>query len=291
MGLLGIVKGFLLSVTLIGLGFAAASQTYAGSNSIIYPKPNHDRIIDVEYPVRLLKLAVEKSEANLTVLPTFKSLPKNRALHQLKSNKDVDVVWARTSPQKEKDFLAIKIPIFKGLSGWKVPLVNRHRSIDLSHVDTVNELRQYSVIQGSAWDSRQVFEANDIVVHHAYEQRSLFEMLSRNRGDLLFQSVIDTWAYRENHRNYNVKMDEHLAVRFPEAIYFFVNRDNDALAKAIQKGLELSLKDGSFDSLFDELIKPYLARCNLEKRNIIELENPGFSYKKSALNESYWLEL
>lgn len=270
------------------MGTGLSVLSYASTVPVIYPKAENHRSLETDYPVRLLKLALEKTEASPKVLPTFKALPKNRALYQLKEGSGVDVVWARTTTQREKDFRAIKIPIFKGLSGWKVPLVNKQRDLDLSHVKTVAQLQRYSVIQGSHWSGRQVFEANDIVVHHAYEQRSLFEMLSRNRGDLLFQSVIDTWSYQENHRHHNIEMEQHLTVRFPEAIYFFVHPENEALAKLIETGLKASISDGSFDALFNELVTPYIERCQLESRNVVELENPGFPRAQSALNERFW---
>jgi len=46
------------------------------------------------------------------------------------------------------------------------------------------------------------------------------------------------------------------------------------LAAAIRRGLEAMLSDGSFDRLFNENFAASLRALNLEKRRVIELNNP-----------------
>ena len=41
-------------------------------------------------------------------------------------------------------------------------------------------------------------------------------------------------------------LDEHLALRYPTALYFFFSPDNPQLAETVRRGLEVALADGSF---------------------------------------------
>ena len=63
---------------------------------------------------------------------------------------------------------------------------------------------------------------------------------------------------------------------YPTAEYFFVNRDNVALAERIERGLRRALADGSFDRLFREhpVNATAFGKSNILKRRIIRLDNP-----------------
>ena len=59
-------------------------------------------------------------------------------------------------------------------------------------------------------------------------------------------------------------------------MYFFVNKDNVALAKDIERGLFKAIEDGNFDRYFfdNPIIRNALARAGLENRKIFFLQNP-----------------
>ncbi|MFL0799014.1 MAG: transporter substrate-binding domain-containing protein [Agarilytica sp.] len=263
----------------------------AGAVAAVYPKPSTEHPLLNGYPIELLRMALTKAQAPYVLIPSFKSLPKNRALFRLKNREGIDVLWSDTNSHKEKDFYPIKIPIYKGLSGWRIPLVNKHRSIPTSQILSFDKLKQYSLIQGSDWPGRKVFEANHIVVHHAYEQASLYEMLGRNRGDMLFQSVVELSGQENKHRYYGLKIDDNIAVRYPSAVYFFVHKDNHALAEAIQKGLFKSISDGSFDALFEKSLTPFLKSCHLDERTILDIDNPNVPEAMQLGDQALWYRL
>ncbi len=264
---------------------------HAGAVAAVYPKPTTQHPLLSDYPIELLRMALAKAEAPYVVIPSFKSLPKNRALFRLKNQEGIDVLWSDTSTLKEKDFYPIKIPIYKGLSGWRIPLVNKTRNLSTEQIGSFDKLKQYSLIQGSDWPGRKVFEANHIVVHHAYEQASLYEMLGKNRGDMLFQSVVELSGQEKTHRYYGLEIDDNIAVRYPSAVYFFVHKDNRALAGAIEKGLSASISDGSFDTLFDRSLTPFLKSCRLSERTILDIENPDVPEAMPLGDQALWYRL
>jgi hypothetical protein len=64
------------------------------------------------------------------------------------------------------------------------------------------------------------------------------------------------------------------ALFFPFPIYFWVNKDNQALAQRIEHGLTLALADGSFRKLFETYHAKEIAALAEEKRQVIRLNNP-----------------
>ncbi len=269
----------------------STSTSYAGAVAAVYPKPSTQHPLLNDYPIELLRMALAKAQAPYVLIPSFKTLPKNRALFRLKNQEGIDVLWSDTSTHKEKDFYPIKIPIYKGLSGWRIPLVNKHRNLSTKQIGSFDKLKQYSLIQGSDGSSRKVFEANHIVVHHAYEQASLYEMLGKNRGDMLFQSVVELSGQENMHRYYGLKIDDNIAVRYPSAVYFFVHKDNKLLAEAIEQGLSESISDGSFDTLFDKSLSPFLKSCRLDERTILDLDNPDVPEAMPLGDQALWYRL
>lgn len=270
---------------------AAATLAVEASLNVVYPKAEAENDVLFEYPLQLLELAIEKSQAAITLSPSSKYLPKKRALYKLRNKQGVDVLWSLTSKENEEDFLAIKIPLFKGLSGWQIPLVRADGKLDSESIENLEQLKKYSVIQGSDWPGRFIFEANDIVVHHAYQKRSLFEMLSKNRGDMLFRSVIAGWSEKQEQLKYGLELDSKLVVRYPCAVYFFVHKDNPTLAESISVGLEAAIDDGSFDDIFFLMLNPVLAESRLEKRVILDIENPFVSRGMPLDDRRLWYSL
>jgi ABC-type amino acid transport substrate-binding protein len=69
-------------------------------------------------------------------------------------------------------------------------------------------------------------------------------------------------------------IDPQLLIIYPTATWFYVAKDNTALADALLQGLQQAEQDGSFDKLFQRYFGDALQRLQLEKRTRIMLENP-----------------
>jgi hypothetical protein len=80
-------------------------------------------------------------------------------------------------------------------------------------------------------------------------------------------------------------------LHYPAADYFFVHRDNAALADEIRRGLEAAQEDGSFDRLLLGYYRTMLDKAALGKRRIIELPNPGLPPETPLARKELWLTL
>jgi len=70
-----------------------------------------------------------------------------------------------------------------------------------------------------------------------------------------------------------------------------LNKGNTRLAEIIRQGLEKALADGSADRLFDQHHGESLRRAQLDKRVIIELDNPLVTPATPVNRPELWYDL
>ena len=80
-----------------------------------------------------------------------------------------------------------------------------------------------------------------------------------------------------------------LALYYPLPVYFFVARDNTALAERLQRGLQRALTDGSLKALFLQYHGSLLRQVQLDKRRLFRLNNPGLPPGTPVPDTHWWL--
>lgn len=261
-----------------------------GAETLTYPQAGSAGDTRDAYPLKLLKLALEKADVastySLTVSQT--PMPQGRALTELAQGGGVRVVWSMTSIRREAELLPIRIPIFKGLIGWRLALVRADHAQALAGVHDLAALRQFVAGQGHDWPDTEILRGNGIQVMDVSLYDSLFGMLALGRFDYFPRSIHEIWAEEELHRKDGIVIDQHLLIRYPSAFYFFVNKKDLALAEAIRTGLERAIADGSFDKLFCLQFAQKIAQARLAQRTTIELSNPILPPQTPLARKELW---
>ncbi len=244
------------------------------------------------YPLKLLQLALDRAEAAQYVLRAA-DLPmlQGRALFELAHGGKIRVGWGMTSLQREAELQPIRIPIFKGLISWRLSLVRSDRAELLGGVHELSDLRRFVAGQGHDWPDTEILRASGIEVIEAAQYDSLFQMLILGRFDHFPRSVAEIWAEEEQYRPQGLVIDRHLLIRYPSAFYFFVNKNDKALAEALRTGLERAIADGSFDRLFCRQYGPLIAQAQLERRTVIELSNPILPPETPLQRKELWFRV
>ncbi|MBV8657044.1 MAG: transporter substrate-binding domain-containing protein [Burkholderiales bacterium] len=248
----------------------------AQAATILYPRPESADDVRGSYALRLLQLGLNKSGGNYELKPTALVMDQGRALVQLeRGGGDIDIVWSSTSIEREAKLLPIRIPIYKGLIGWRLALIRSDRPDLLSRVKNLKDLQAYTAIQEHDWPDTAILRANGLPVLTDYAYRTLFKLLASSDADTYFpRSVVEIWDEAAAHHKENLVVDPYIALHYPSVSYFFVNPKNTALADAVRVGLEKAIADGSFDRLFAEQYASVLAKAQLDRRVVIELRNP-----------------
>ena len=247
----------------------------AAPAQVLYPRPETAGDPRTDYPVTLLRLALAKSGGQFALQPTRETMLQGRALSELATGSGSPrVVWSMTSREREKALLPIRIPIYKGLIGWRIPLIHKQNPDLLKEVNTVDGLKTLRTAQGHDWPDTDILRAAQLNVSGVVGYESLFSMLHTQRIDYFPRSLAEIWAEVKNHSAKDIAIDTHVVIHYDTAFYYFVNNQDTALAQAIERGLEAAIADGSFDRLFYQNYANLIKRAELDKRVVIELPNP-----------------
>jgi hypothetical protein len=226
-----------------------------------------------DYPRKVLELALSKGKTRYRVVDAAIAMNQNRQVAELEAGRLIDVASIPTSPERERRLLPVRIPINKGLLGWRIGLVRQSESGLLADVKTAEDLGHLRIAQGSEWPDTEILRSNGIQVIGGSTYAGLFEMLQSRRFDYFPRSVLEIWDEQARYIG-RLEIERHVALHYFYDGYFFVNKHNARLAEDIRAGLEQAIADGSFEQLFQEQWGALLQLARLNERRVIELRNP-----------------
>ena len=245
-----------------------------------------------EYFLAMLELALEKTadQGDWTLQPADQVMPQSLALQRLSNNDGIDVVWSMTSIEREKQNRAIRIPLMKGLMGYRLLIIRTEDQQWFRRLQTIDELRELRAGQGHDWPDTEILRANGLAVEGEEEYDSLFSLLQQGRFDYLPRAINEPWEELAARPNMDLTVEQGLLLYYPTAEYFFVSRQNTALAARLEKGLRLAIEDGSFDKLFREhpINANAFGKANLLRRRIIRLDNPLLPKDTPFADKQLW---
>lgn len=261
----------------------------AGAEPIVVHYPRAESVDDErgEYGLALLQLALAKSGGLYRVELSPTRMQQNRALVELQSGSGrIDIVGTMTSAEREQALLPVRIPMTRGLIGWRFGLLRGDRRELLRDVRSVDDLKRFSTAQGHDWPDLRILRHSGLQVHALATYDGLFGMLNAGRIDWAPRSAYEIWA--EAARHPELAVDPHIVLHYVTADYFFVNRNNPALAEAVRAGLETALADGSFARLFDQHFARLLRKARFDRRRVIELPNPLLPPQTPLARKELW---
>lgn len=275
-------------LTISGISQTASAAVW----NIVYPRALVEGDVRNDYPVALLTLALNKTGVRYQLTPSDRIMLQGKALRQLRENRTVNVVWSMTDVQREVDLLPIRIPIHKGLIGWRVFLIHQEKQTRFANINSLEALQELVPVQGEDWPDTKILQSNGFDVETSPNYLQSFDIVSRAQADFFPRSVIEVLSELEMDMiDRTIVLEQNLAVHYPSAMYFFVNRANPTLAKLIKTGLERAQQDGSYDALFDANYRPMLEKLNLTERQVYKLENPFMTDKTPLDQPEYWYSI
>ncbi|MDF1628492.1 MAG: transporter substrate-binding domain-containing protein [Alcanivoracaceae bacterium] len=231
-----------------------------------------------EYFLAVLSLALEKTAAQgaWRLEPADDAVPQSQALQLLSNGEDIDVVWSMTSIEREKQNRAIRIPLMKGLMGYRLLIIRGEDQQWFRRLQTIDELRELRAGQGHDWPDAKILRANGLSVEAVTDYENLFTLLQQGRFDYLPRAINEPWEELAARPDMDLVVEKGLLLYYPTAEYFFVNSQNTALAARLEKGLRIAIEDGSFDKLFREhpINANAFGKADLLHRRVIRLDNP-----------------
>lgn len=283
----GLGYAYIITCLLLQTAWARSSVsnsqtvTYAWAASMADDERGH-------YPIALLKLALAKSGDTYLLKPSKHDMPQWRTLRHVQMGKELDVVWTLTTPEREKDLLPIRIPIDRGLLGWRLLLIKSTDADQFVRFDSVEQLRALRAGQGHDWPDFPILQTNGFHVSPSSSYQGLFTMLERGRIRYFPRSVTEIDSEVQTHKKLNLTVAPRWVLHYPAPLYFFVQKDKTTLAAAIERGLLIAMRDGSMRRLFLLHFGEIIKQAKLGQRSVIQLNNPYLTVETPLQRSEFW---
>ncbi|GAB2867690.1 transporter substrate-binding domain-containing protein [Pseudoduganella ginsengisoli] len=268
------------------LSLAACAAVRAAPKSatkVVYPLHLGSYDARYDYDWLVLRTALEKTVpafGPFTMQQFGEAMSPQRVAQELVlPHGRINIMARAVSPEFERDDLPIRIPIDKGLLGYRVLLVRKDDLPRFARVRSLQDLRKLRAGMGKGWADVAVLAHAGLPVVEGSAHENLYAMLMANRFDYFARGVDEAqWEIKEYGARFpQMAIEPTLLLRYPLPRYLFVRRDTEGegLAKRLKAGLEIMVQDGTLDALFRQHKGPIIEPLQLDKRRLLTLANPG----------------
>ena len=283
-----------LSVLILLLSHASYASESAKVN-VIAKQSAED--VSHSYFISLLELAFSES-TDLYPMRTLHILDQGNVTHgrslRLLEEEITDVFWTGTNREVENKFLPIRIPLFKGLLGYRVSIVHKDLYESFSQADET-QLKAMFACQGHHWPDSDILEANGFEVVRIARFDLMFKMVNQKRCDYFPRSIYEGYGELDVAlKQYpDLRIVDSVILHYDFPIYFFVHRKNADLAAQISYGLNKALSKGKLVEMMQKkaLTKDLFPLSKWQNSRFIMLENPYLPEKTPVNVPEKWLIL
>jgi hypothetical protein len=256
-----------------------------------FSRPNYrDR-----YTLQVLRAALKASSIKygpyeLRISPLV--MERDRLMLEMERGELVNLSAQISSLEWERKLIPIRIPIDKGLSSYRISLIDRRRQAQFSAITSLPQLKALSLGAGRQWSSTAVFSSAGFDVVHGNSTDGLHSMLAANRFVHFPRGVEEVVFEHESHVAAfpALAIESGMVIYMPLPRYFFVAPGNRRLAQRLEYGLHLLINDGSFDKMFHQTYDGVIEKVALRKRRVFKLDNPSLSPETPLAHKAYWYD-
>ncbi|AXE29606.1 amino acid ABC transporter substrate-binding protein [Chromobacterium phragmitis] len=229
--------------------------------------------------IELLRMALDKTVPEYgpyAMRHPAEEMNEPRFMAEAVSGQRVNLVWGATSEERERKLIPIRIPLGKGLLGYRVGLIRAGDQARFSGVRTVDDLKEFSFGLGPGWGDIPIYRHAGLTIWiDPYEK--LFKMLAAGRFDFYSRGVNEVFTEYQAFQlaKQGIVIEQDLLLYYPYPFYFFVSPSSPRLASRLTAGLERMLNDGSFDAIFWRYNRSSIEQAGLARRRIVRLVNPA----------------
>ncbi|HWW72514.1 MAG TPA: hypothetical protein VN089_21440 [Duganella sp.] len=290
---LGIVRRGLAALSLLALFgsplHAAGIDSYTIDHN--FSRPDYrDR-----YTLQVLRAALQASTAKYGPFELHTSplgMERDRLMFEMIKGDLVNLSAQITSAEWERNLIPIRIPIDKGVSGYRISLIDGRRQAQFSALTGLAQLKALSLGAGRQWSSTAVFSSAGFDVVPGNSTAGLHSMLAASRfvhfprgvEEAVFEQEAYVGAFPA------LAIESSLVIYMPLPRYFFVAPGHQRLARRLEYGLHLLIADGRFDQMFHQAYDGVIEKVALRKRRLFKLDNPFLSPQTPLAHKEYWYD-
>lgn len=244
------------------------------------------------YAVKMIELALKHIDKKYKLVVTKEPYSQVKIMEEVTNGK-LEVFWNSSNADKEALFTPVRIPLYKGLLGNRIFIINKNNQYKFDNIKTLEDLKQITIGQGKTWADTKILESNGLKVVKANKYQSLFLMVDGGRFDAFSRGVHEPFGELASHPELkDLTVEKHLMLVYRMPFYLFVSKENKTLAKDLETGLNLAIADGSFDKVFfsDPAVQDVMAKADMKNRHAIYLDNPTLSKETPLDRKELWFD-
>ncbi len=184
----------------------------------------------------------------------------------------------------------IRIDLLRGLIGLRFLVVKRENVERFGRMTEDEILHKVRYGSQAQWADVGLMQANGMQLELVSNAQKLYLMLATGRFEALSRGANEVFAELKA----NADIASQLAIEPLHALYydypvwFWVRRDNEPLARAIETGLRNILRDGSFRELFLDRHRAEIEFARKSRRRVIRLSSSALPQPLEAPDTSWW---
>lgn len=246
---------------------------------------------NAQYAIRMIQLGLDKYGAEYQLNIQEGHLTGARQ-QQDTADGAMDIMWSATTTDIEQRLIPVRVPLYKGLLGYRVFIIHEQNRNLFADVREFNQLKDFVFGQGRGWPDTEILRHNGLKVETGtYE--GLFLMADGQRFHAFPRGVNEPWGELSSRPGLELTVDENLVLLYRMPFYLFVSPKKPELAVALEQGLLLAIEDGSFNSIMmqNDMVKMVIEKGNLAQRHTFELDNPNLPAATPIDNPDLWFDV
>lgn len=243
--------------------------------------------------LRLVTAALDASSAKygpyeFRVAPL--RMERDRLLQEMLKGELVNLSGQVTSQEWEQKLIPIRIPIDKGISSYRISLIDSRNQDLFSAARTLEQLKALSLGSGRQWSLTTTYKQAGFHVVEGTTSAGLHGMLAAGRFQYfpraIDEAIHEQAAYVAGFPTLSVERS--FALYIPSPRYFFLGGGQKRLAQRLEYGMQQLIADGRFDHIFHEFYDGLIEKAGLRKRRVFHIDNQLLSPQTPLSNKDYW---
>ena len=284
-----------IRIVVASLLFLGGNAAWATPMAYIFPPPESTSDQRMDYYWELLRAALDATSAtwgpySLGASPVQMNAARSQTL--LERAQTITVLARTTSAEREQSLLPLRIPLDKGLTGYRLFLIQEELQPRLHAVQSLDDLKAFSIGQGVNWIDVEILRDAGLTVETGANYAALFKMLQIGRFELFSRGINEIRAEYLSGRQSNphLRIEDSLLLYYPLPRYFFFspNAEGEQLAQRAEEGLRLLQRNGEFERRYQAFKRTLLSGLSLSGRTVLRISNPTLSPKTPLAESGYW---
>ena len=263
----------------------------------LYHPPEAAGDIRYNYHWEILKAALDATAEKFGPYSLTPSILMNedRQLYEIRQKTGLLTVMIReTNNENEKSLFPVRIPIDRNLLGYRVFLIHKKDRGLFSAVSSLADLREITLGQGKGWGDVDILKAAgfDVVTEVYYDK--IFSRLMAGNFTGFPRGVTEVLAEYEQRRETmrDLVIEDSLLLYYPLPTYFWFPQDDEGalLAKRVEEGMQLLIKNGQYERLFQKYYGSLIDRLHLRERKVFRIDNPFLPHTTPFSDKKLWYD-